>query len=111
MSDLEGTWTIDPGHYTIGFTARRAVSKVRGQFNDYTSTVTFTGPDTADVVATIQAASFDSRSEMRDRHIKSPDFLDVEKYPTLDFVGKLAGDELSGDITIHGVTRPITFKL
>lgn len=111
MSDLEGSWTIDPAHSTIGFTVRHAVSKVRGEFTDFTSTVTSTGPDTADVTATIQAASFDSRSEMRDAHIKSPDFLDVEKFPTLEFTGKVAGGDLSGDLTIHGVTRPVTFTL
>jgi len=111
MADLQGHWTIDPGHSTIGFSVRHAVSKVKGQFTDFTSTVTSTGPDTADVTATIQAASFDSRSQMRDNHVKSPDFLDVENYPTLDFVGKIAAGELSGDITIHGVTRPITFTL
>ncbi|MFC7581883.1 YceI family protein [Schaalia naturae] len=111
MSDLQGKWTIDHAHSTIGFVVRHAVSKVKGEFTDFTSEVVSTGPDTADVTATVQAVSFSSRNEMRDNHIKSADFLDAENFPTLDFTGKVADGKLSGDLTIHGVTRPIAFDL
>ena len=111
MPDLHGHWTIDPAHSTIGFQVRHAVSKVKGEFTEYSAAATATGPDTANVEATVLAASFTTRNDGRDAHIKSPDFLEVETYPTLDFRGSVADGKLSGDITIHGVTRPIVFDL
>ena len=110
------TYAIDPVHSTIGFGATHLmVSQVKGQFTDYQGTVTF-DPANADTNAadvTIQAKSVDTGNADRDKHLSGPDFLDVEKFPTLTFKSnsiKKEGDKysISGDLTIHGVTKPIT---
>ena len=114
-----GTWQLDPSHSTVGFVARHLmVTKVRGQFGDYTADVTV-GEDPADssVAVTIQAASIDTRSADRDAHLRSPDFLDVERYPAISFrssgVRHVKGDRwaLDGELTIKDVTRPVTLDV
>ena len=114
-----GTWQVDPSHSTVGFVARHLmVTKVRGQFTDYAAEVTI-GDDPTDssVVVTIQAASIDTRSEDRDAHLRSADFLDVEQHPTISFrsagVRHVKGDHwaLDGDLTIKDVTRPVTLDV
>jgi polyisoprenoid-binding protein YceI len=118
MSDLtaaQGTWVIDAAHTNIGFTARHLmVSKVRGKFDAFEGGFTI---DDANVGAssanlTIQAASIDTNSADRDGHLKSAEFLDVENFPTLTFVSTSAADkgsvvEVTGDLTIHGVTKSV----
>lgn len=119
LAAATGTWVIDPSHTNIGFVARHAViTKVRGNFKEFAGTFSFDADNVsaskADV--TIQAASFDSANADRDAHVRSGDFLDVEQYPTLTFVStsfahKGGNDfELVGDLTIHGVTRPVTIE-
>ena len=109
---LSGNWKLDPTHSEAGFTARHAgISKVRGRFSDVDATVDYHDDGTADVTATLQADSFTTGNADRDGHVKSADFLDVANFPTLTFAGKYGGSELSGDITIHGVTKPITFEV
>lgn len=111
MTHLTGNWKLDPAHSDVGFVVRHAgISKVRGKFSTVDATVTHDG-DAATVEAVAQAASFDSGNADRDAHVRGADFLDVEKFPTVEFKGKLEGDELSGDLTIHGVTRPVTFDV
>lgn len=124
MSDLAnttGTWTIDPTHTTIGFSARHAmVAKVRGNFADFSGTFTLDGsnPSASSAQLTAMTASIDTRNADRDAHLKSADFLDVESFPTLTFTSTSVSGTgnsfvVTGDLTIHGVTKsvPVTFEL
>ena len=112
-----GTWTLDNSHSEIAFTVRHAgISKVRGQFKDASATLEV-GETLTDskVTATIQTASFDSGDANRDAHVKGEDFFDVEKFPEISFVSnglvaKGNSYELTGDLTIKGVTRPVTLE-
>jgi polyisoprenoid-binding protein YceI len=116
---VPGTYALDASHKRVGFVARHLmVSKVRGEFTDATATVTV-GEDPLDssVSATIQAASFHSNQEQRDGHVKSADFLHVEKWPTLEYrstgVKSFEGNEfvVTGELTIRDVTRPVDLKV
>ena len=121
MSNLPatGVYTVDSVHSSIGFTVRHLVaSKVRGTFTDFEGTVTIgETPETSSVEATVKAASISTNNEMRDGHLKSADFLEDEKFPTLNLkstsIKAKGGDdyELVADLTIKGVTKPITFAL
>jgi polyisoprenoid-binding protein YceI len=110
-----GTYTLDQAHKRVGFLARHLmVSKVRGEFKDATATIMVAeDPLQSSVTATIQADSFHSNQEQRDGHVKSADFLDVEKYPTLEYrstgVKSIDGNELvlTGELTVRDVTRPV----
>ncbi|CCI54269.1 MAG: YceI family protein [Tetrasphaera jenkinsii] len=109
-----GTWSVDPSHTEVGFVARHLmVSKVRGNFADVAGTVVVADDITASTVdVTVQMASVDTRSADRDTHLKSADFFDVENYPTMRFVStSFDGEELSGDLTIKDVTKPVTFEV
>jgi polyisoprenoid-binding protein YceI len=111
-------YTIDNAHSSAEFTVRHMViSKVRGRFGKLTGTIEIpAGADVPSAVAVeIDATSIDTREEQRDGHLKSADFLETEKYPTITFVSTGAkGDgpefTLSGLLTIHGVTRPVEVK-
>ncbi|HTQ23159.1 MAG TPA: YceI family protein [Candidatus Binataceae bacterium] len=114
------TWQIDPGHTTVGFTVRHmTISSVRGQFDKVAGTITANGTDPASVMieATIDTASIDTRSLDRDADLKSANFLDVAKYPTMTFKSKKiepAGEgkyNVVGDLTLHGVTREVTLAV
>jgi polyisoprenoid-binding protein YceI len=115
---VAGTWTIDPVHSDVSIVARHfVVSKVRGQFREFSGTIT-TGESPLDsqVTATIKASSIDTRNDQRDGHIRSADFLDVEHHPEITFVStalRQHGEDfkLDGNLTLHGVTRPITLDL
>jgi polyisoprenoid-binding protein YceI len=113
-----GTYNIDAVHSTVGFVARHLVaSKVRGRFTDFTGAITIgETPETSSVEATVQAASITTDNEMRDAHLKSPDFLEFETYPTLTLKStqvSAKGDnyEVVADLTIKGVTKSVTFDL
>src|SRR6476619_674698 len=109
-----GTWTVDPAHTEVGFTAHHLmVTKVRGQFKDVEGTVTVAEPFSASQVqATVKLASVDTGSADRDAHLKGADFFDVENNPEMTFVSTEASeDTLKGDLTIKGVTRPVEFDL
>jgi len=115
---VAGTWNVDLAHSDVSVIARHfMVSKVRGHFNDFAATiVTAENPLESSVTATIQAATIDTRNETRDNHMRSPDFLDVENYPEITFQStglRTSGDdfELDGNLTIHGVTHPVTLQL
>jgi len=116
---VAGTYLLDANHKRVGFVARHLmVSKVRGQFADATATI-LVGEDPlqSSVTATIQAASIGTGQEQRDGHLKSPDFLDVEKFPTLEYrstgVKSFDGNEfvLTGELTIKGVTVPVELEV
>jgi polyisoprenoid-binding protein YceI len=115
LSDLTpGTWTIDPSHTDVGFTARHLmVTKVRGKFGAVEGTVTVADDitqSTADV--TVQMDSVDTGNADRDAHLKSADFFDVEQYPTMTFKAtSFDGENLTGDLTIKNVTKPVTLEV
>ncbi|MGW5556655.1 YceI family protein [Micromonospora sp. NPDC003944] len=114
-----GTYALDVAHKRVGFVARHMmVSKVRGEFNEATATITVAeDPLQSSVVATIQAASVDTTQADRDAHLRSPEFLDADKFPTLEFrstgVKSRRGGEfvLAGELTIKDVTRPVELEV
>lgn len=117
IRDLSGNYNLDLSHSRIGFVARHAmVAKVRGSFDDVSGTAVIDGtnPSASSLEVTIQATSIDTRSEGRDAHLRSADFFDVEQYPTITFVGtrfEITDDttvEVTGDLTIRGVTKSVT---
>jgi len=117
LAQLTGNYTIDPAHTRIGFVARHAmVTKVRGAFNEFTGTAVLDGANPANSSAqvTIKAASIDTRNAQRDEHLRSNDFLALETYPEITFVStsvRQTGDtafDLTGDLTIKGVTNQVT---
>ena len=121
MSNLPapGVYTIDSVHSSVGFVARHLIaSKVRGRFADFGGTITI-GDSIADskVDATVQAASITTDNEMRDGHLKSADFLDLENHPTLTLTSTKLVDkgndkiEMLADLTIRGVTKSVPFNV
>jgi polyisoprenoid-binding protein YceI len=119
---LAGTsaWNVDPSHSEVGFTVRHLViSNVRGAFAKYQGKVVLddADPTRSTVEATIDAASIDTQVTDRDAHLRGPDFFDVAKYPTIAFrstkVAKAAdgGLAVTGDLTLHGVTRPVVLAV
>lgn len=116
INDYTGTFTIDPAHSEIGFTARHAmVTKVRGSFTDFTGTASSeAGLENARISVEIQTDSLDTRNADRDGHVKSADFFDVDQFPTIAFTsteveGK--GDDqlvVTGDLTIKDVTKSVS---
>ena len=120
LSTITGTWQIDPSHSSLNFSARHAmVAKVRGGFSDFAGTLILDGasPAASSAEVAIVAASLDTKNAERDGHLKSADFLDIEQFPTITFKSTSAtakGDdefEVTGDLTIHGVTKPVTVKM
>ena len=113
-------WQIDPAHTNVEFTVRHMmISNVKGQFKKTSGTITTNGndPTSAQVNATIDATSIDTRVEKRDAHLKSPAFLDVDKFPTITFKStKVEADgpdkwKVTGDLTLHGVTKPVVLEV
>ncbi|MBO9684848.1 MAG: YceI family protein [Flavisolibacter sp.] len=120
FTSLNNIWKNDPPHSQLGFTVKHlGISDISGVFNDFDVTVTSLKPDFSDAVVELNAkiASIDTRVEARDNHLKSADFFDAEKYPTMHFKStslKNAGKnkyKLTGDLTLHGVTKPVTMDL
>ena len=115
LSDLKpGTWNVDTSHSEVGFSARHLmVSKVRGQFKDFAAVVNVAQPfEDSTVEATVQLASVDTNAADRDTHLKSADFFDVENNPAMIFTStKVTDSSLEGDLTIKGVTKPVTMQL
>ena len=113
------TYEIDPTHSSVHFSVRHLmVSNVRGEFSKLSGTVQFDPekPENSTVEAAIDVASINTRDPQRDTHLKSADFLDVEKFPTMTFRSKKievnsGGGKVTGDLTIHGVTREITLDV
>ncbi|HVO64391.1 MAG TPA: YceI family protein [Terriglobales bacterium] len=114
------TWYIDPVHSVAEFKMKHMmISNVKGQFTGVKGTLSLDSSDllNSKVEATIDAASINTRDPQRDTHLKSADFFDVEKFPTLSFnsthLTQTRGGELAvdGDLTIHGITRKVTFEV
>jgi len=115
-----GAWQIDPNHTSAQFSVRHlGVSTVRGAFTKVSGSAKFdpSDPSKTSLDASIEAASVDTRVEMRDNDLRSPNFLEVQKYPTITFhskqvkaggAGKL---QITGDLTIHGVTKEVTLDV
>lgn len=112
------TWQIDPAHSNVEFAVKHLmISTVRGRFADVTGTVTTNGtPEGSHIEVRIAAGSIDTRQAQRDQHLVSADFLDVANFPEITFVSTKitpkGDDEFSivGDLTIRGVTRPVTLE-
>lgn len=111
------TWTIDPNHSNVTFTIRHFFSKVTGSFTKFSGTIVYdpANPAAASAKAEIDAASINTANERRDGHLKSADFFDVAKYPTLTFEStKVTADggklKIEGNLTMHGVTKPVTLE-
>jgi len=115
---ISGTWAIDPVHSEVSFTVRHLmVSKVRGRFTRFAGTfVTGEDPLESSVEATVELASIDTDNADRDAHIRSADFFDVERYPTLTYRStgiRRDGDGfiVDGELSLHGVTRSVPLAL
>jgi polyisoprenoid-binding protein YceI len=113
-----GRWKADPVHSEIAFSARHLmISRIRGRFTRYDVTiVTAADPLQSSVVATIDLASLTSGFEMRDTHLRSTDYLDVDTYPTMSYrsTGIRHADErwiVDGALTLHGVTRRVPLSV
>lgn len=111
------TWELDPAHTLVEFSAKHMmITTVKGRFTEVSGTIHADekDPSRSSVEATIKAASIDTRTEQRDQHLRSADFLDVEKYPKITFkstrVEAVDKDHFRviGDLTIRGTTRPVT---
>lgn len=113
-----GTYQLDPAHTMAEFVVRHmGLAKVRGRFAELSGTVTVAeAVDESSVQVTIQAASIDTREQDRDTHLRSPDFLDADSFPTLEFRStavRSAGSDwqVDGDLTIRDVSRPVTLDV
>jgi polyisoprenoid-binding protein YceI len=111
-----GTWTIDPVHSAVAFQVRHLmVSKVRGSFDEFSGQVVVAEDGTPSVTAEIVVDSFSTKNAQRDGHVRSADFLEVEKYPTMTFRstsvhGTGSDFTLRGELTLHGVTREVELE-
>jgi polyisoprenoid-binding protein YceI len=114
------TYQIDPAHTSAQFSVRHMmITNVRGGFSRVEGTVVYDSdnPSGSSVEATIDARSIKTMDEQRDAHLKSADFLDTDKYPTITFKSKkieAAGEDewrVTGDLTIHGATQPVVLKV
>lgn len=113
-----GRWQIDQSHSSASFVVRHlGLSKVRGQFGDFTGTVVVAErPEDSSVSVSIDATSIDTRDAGRDEHLRSPDFFDTATHPTLEFVStsvrlRPGGAEVDGRLTIRGEQRPVTLDV
>jgi polyisoprenoid-binding protein YceI len=113
-----GTWVLDPAHTTVEFEARHLmVAKVKGRFGEFEGALHIAeDPTQSSMTVSIKAASIDTRTQQRDDHLRSPDFLEVDAFPELTFTSTgVEHDEgndwsIHGDLTIRGVTKSVTLK-
>ncbi|HKR52472.1 MAG TPA: YceI family protein [Pseudonocardiaceae bacterium] len=120
VADLSGHYIIDPTHSRLGFVARHAmVTKVRGSFMDFAGSFDMDASDwsASKAQATIQVASVDTGNEQRDSHLRANDFFDVPNYPKITFTSTRVEQTaegtfaVTGDLTIKGITKPVTIEL
>src|SRR3954453_12535048 len=113
------TYKVDADHSGVGFSIRHFVSNVSGRFRDFDGVIKYdkANPAASSVEFTVKAASIDTANNDRDEHLRSKDFFDVQKFPTLTFtstkvVAKDANTlDVTGNLTMHGVTKPVTFPV
>ena len=115
----QATWSSDKAHSKLGFSITHLMaSDVEGEFKSFSATITTKGDDfaNADVKMTAEVASVNTDNDKRDEHLKSPDFFDAAKFPSMTFTSKtfkkVKGDnyKVTGDLTMHGVTKPVTLE-
>lgn len=119
QTDTRTIWALDPSHSNVEFSVRHLmIATVKGRFGAVTGTVALDDDLTrSEVDITIDAASIDTREAQRDAHLRSPDFFDVEQFPSLTFKGRritdVSGDSftLAGDLTIRGLTREVALAV
>jgi polyisoprenoid-binding protein YceI len=113
------TWKLDPAHTLVEFSAKHLmITTVKGRITDIEGTIRSDekSPQNSSVEAVLKAASLDTRTDQRDQHLRSADFLDVEKFPEIKFhstriEGGKESFKLTGDLTIRDVTKPITLDV
>lgn len=118
-ASAQDTWVVDKPHSEVSFQVRHFVTKVRGRFTDFTGTVVANAakPEASSVEFSIKSASIDTANEGRDKHLRSADFFDVEKFPEISFrsssVKPLGKDlfEVKGTLIMHGVSREVTLPV
>ncbi len=118
-ASVTGTWNVDKVHSEVSFQIRHLVSKVRGRFGDFSGTVIVDAarPEASSVQFTVNVASIDTANADRDKDLRSPRFFDAEKYPEIRFVStkvvSLSDTKYSvtGNLTMHGVTKEITLPV
>jgi polyisoprenoid-binding protein YceI len=113
-------WLVDPSHSAAHFTVKHMmITNVRGEFSKLSGTVSYDAskPEATKIEATVEVASLSTRDAQRDGHLKSPDFFDIEKFPTITFKSKSvkakSKEDLSvtGDLTIHGVSKEVVLEV
>jgi len=113
-------WKVDQSHTTVGFSVSHIFTSVQGRFDRFDGTIVFDPekPESAIVRATVEASSINTNNAKRDKHLRSDDFFDVEKHPMASFestsgVTGMKGNsgKLAGNLTIHGVTKPVVFDV
>lgn len=118
---LATTYKVDPDHTSVSFKVRHLFSQVKGRFDKFDGQITFDAahPEQTKVSGTIEVASINTNVAERDKHLRSKDFFDVEKYPTLTFTSTGTSDidaskkngKLNGKISIHGVEKPVALEV
>jgi polyisoprenoid-binding protein YceI len=114
-----GDYKIDPAHSVAYFELGHAggISRFMGRFNDISGELVVDAPEKSKVKVDIKVDSVDTRTEALDKHLKSPDFFNAVQFPTLSFISSTVNlnpsgeGSLNGNLTLHGVTKPVTFKL
>jgi polyisoprenoid-binding protein YceI len=113
-------WKVDQSHTTVGFSVSHIFTNVQGRFDRFDGAIVYDPekPESAIVRATVEASSINTNNAKRDKHLRSDDFFDVEKYPMASFestsgVTEMKGNsgKLAGNLTIHGVTKPVVFDV
>ena len=109
------TYTIDPNHTSFGFTVKHMmISNVPGEFDKFSGQIMYSPTDLANSSAnvTIDGSSINTRIDKRDAHLKSPDFFDAAKFPTITFVStKFTATSITGNLTMKGVTKEVTIPV
>ncbi|RYZ63860.1 MAG: polyisoprenoid-binding protein [Proteobacteria bacterium] len=113
------TYQIDPVHSSVGFSVKHMmIAKVRGSFDKFSGTLVYdkSNPQAATAEATIDAASINTNEEKRDGHLRSGDFFDVEKFPSLTFKSKAVsvtsdGLSVTGELSIKGITKQVKLEI
>jgi len=111
------SWNVDLAHTTVSFSVSHLFTSVQGRFDAFEGSIIFdpANPEATIVRGTIEATSINTNNAKRDKHLRSDDFFDVEKFPKLRFestqvtVGAGGSGKIAGNLTIHGVTRPVVF--